>query len=124
MAEQKPSPPHPVGEKELRRGNLFSPLPAAAPAEHFELLFAGGACRVERIVSHGQASPPGFWYEQPEDEWVVLLQGGAELGFANGVRLVLEPGDWIELRAGCPHRVEATAVGTVWLAVHCVRGSA
>ena len=124
MAEQKPSPPHAVDEKELRRGNLFSPLPAAGPAEHFDLLFAGEACRVERIVSHGHASPPGFWYEQPEDEWVVLLQGGAELGFANGVRLALEPGDWVELPADCPHRVEATAVGTVWLAVHCVRGSA
>ena len=124
MAEQKPSPPHPVGEKELRRGNLFSPLPAAAPAEHFELLFAGGACRVERIVSHGQASPPGFWYEQPEDEWVVLLQGSAELALADGARLMLEPGDWVELPAGCPHRVEATAGCTVWLAVHGTRDPA
>ncbi|EPZ17241.1 hypothetical protein M622_00300 [Thauera terpenica 58Eu] len=121
MAEQEPSPPHPAGAKALRRGNLFSPLPPAGLEEHFELLFAGGACRVERIVSHGQASPPGFWYEQPEDEWVVLLQGSAELGFADGARLALEPGDWVELPAGCPHRVEATAVGTVWLAVHCAR---
>ena len=106
------------------QGNLFASLPDAGDGERFDTLFANAACRVERIVSCGHASPPGFWYEQDEDEWVVLLQGGAELGFANGVRLVLEPGDWIELRAGCPHRVEATAVGTVWLAVHCVRGSA
>ena len=121
MTEKDPSPARTAGEEELRRGNLFSPLPAAGPEEHFDLLFAGGACRVERIVSHGQASPPGFWYEQPEDEWVVLLQGSAELGFADGARLALEPGDWVELPAGCPHRVEATAVGTVWLAVHCAR---
>ena len=93
MAEQEPSPPHPAGAKALRRGNLFSPLPPAGLEEHFELLFAGGACRVERIVSHGQASPPGFWYEQAEDEWVVLLQGCAELGFANGARLTLKPGE-------------------------------
>ena len=123
MTEKDPSPARTAGEEELRRGNLFSPLPAAGPAEHFDLLFAGEACRVERIVSHGQASPPGFWYEQPEDEWVVLLQGSAELALADGARLMLEPGDWVELPAGCPHRVEATAVGTVWLAVHCARAS-
>ncbi len=103
----------------LRQGNLFSSLPLAGPEECFDTVFVGGRCRVERIVSHAHASPPGFWYEQAEDEWVVLLQGSAELGFADGARLSLKPGDWIELPAGCRHRVEATAVATVWLAVHC-----
>ena len=103
------------------QGNLFASLPAASDGERFETLFANAVCCVERIVSFGHASPPGFWYEQGEDEWVVLLQGSAELGFADGARLALEPGDWVELPAGCPHRVEATAVGTVWLAVHCAR---
>lgn len=101
----------------LRRGNLYSGLPPAGPDEHFETLFAGENCRVERIVSHGHASPPGFWYEQDEDEWVVLLQGGAELGFADGTRLTLLPGDWVAIPAACRHRVEATAPATVWLAV-------
>ena len=106
----------------MRAANLFAPIPPPGAEEHFETLFARPGLRIERIVSHGHASPPGFWYEQPEDEWVVLLQGGAELGFANGVRLGLEPGDWIELRAGCPHRGEGTAVGTVWLAGDWVGG--
>ncbi|ENO89676.1 cupin domain-containing protein [Thauera linaloolentis] len=107
----------------LRWGNLYAPLPAAGAEEHFQTLFAGGACRVERIVSHGQVSPPGFWYDQAEDEWVVLLQGEAELGFADGQRIKLLPGDWVEIPAGCRHRVEATAQGTVWLAVHCMDGA-
>ena len=102
-------------------GNLFAPPATAVADEQFETLLTRPGLRIERIVSNGQASPPGFWYEQPEDEWVVLLQGSAELGFADGARLALEPGDWVELPAGCPHRVEATAVGSVWLAVHCAR---
>ena len=102
--------------------NLFAGLPrSTAEKEQFLELLSRPGLRIERIVSTGQSSPPDFWYDQPEDEWVVLLQGSAELGFADGARLALEPGDWVELPAGCPHRVEATAVGTVWLAVHCAR---
>ena len=101
-----------------RRGNLYAVLPAEGADEHFETLFGSGACRVERIVSHGHASPPGFWYDQAADEWVVLLQGEAELSFADGERIALLPGDWVEIPAGCRHRVESTAPATVWLAVH------
>ncbi|WP_038010901.1 cupin domain-containing protein [Thauera sp. 63] len=108
----------------LRRGNLYVPLPEAGVEEHFQTLFAGTACRVERIVSHRHASPPGFWYEQAEDEWVVLLQGAAELGFDDGGRIALTPGDWVEIPAGCRHRVLSTALATVWLAVHGSRSGA
>ncbi|HRA80096.1 MAG TPA: cupin domain-containing protein [Thauera sp.] len=123
---ERANPPQSVPRQgdTLRRGNLFSPLPPPSPEEHFDTLFAGGRCRVERIVSHAHASPPGFWYEQAGDEWVVLLQGGAELSLADGERLCLKPGDWVELPAGCRHRVEETAVGTVWLAVHCAHDTA
>ena len=117
MAEQNPSPPHPVGEMALRRGNLFSPLPPAGLEEHFELLFAGGACRVERIVSHGQASPPGFWYEQPEDEWVVLLQGQAVMD-VDGRTVPLTSGDHLFLPAQTPHTVLQVSDGALWLAIH------
>lgn len=99
-------------------GQLFQDLPPAGADEIFTSLFSNPALRVERIVSDGQASPPGFWYEQPEDEWVVLLQGGACLGFADGTRLTLAPGDWIALPAGARHRIESTQPRTVWLAVH------
>ena len=104
--------------------NIFNDQPVKSGLEQFVELLARPGLRIERIVSNGQCSPPGFWYEQAEDEWVVLLQGCAELGFANGARLTLKPGDWVELPAGCPHRVEATAGGTVWLAVHGTRDPA
>ncbi|MGH8383786.1 cupin domain-containing protein [Pseudomonas sp.] len=101
--------------------NLFSPLPAATAQEHFdELLTRPGLC-IERIVSHGQASPAGFWYDQPNGEWVLLLTGSAGLRLEHeSCERVLQPGDFLEIPARCRHRVEWTdsARVTVWLAVH------
>lgn len=77
--------------------------------------------RIERIVSTGQSSPPGFWYDQPDDEFVVVLAGIGVLRFEDGDRpLTLGPGDWIEIPAHVRHRVESTQADppTVWLAVH------
>ncbi len=98
--------------------NLFSALPAPGPEEHFETLFATPALRIERIVSHCHVSPPGFWYDQPADEWVMLAQGSAELEFDDGRKQSLGPGDWLVISAGCRHRVAATGPDTVWLAIH------
>jgi cupin 2 domain-containing protein len=101
-------------------GNLFADL-APAAEEQFATLAAGGQARIERIVSSGQASPPGFWYDQDEAEWVVLLTGAAGLRFADEAETrVLRPGDHLLIPAHRRHRVEWTdAQGlTVWLAVH------
>jgi cupin 2 domain-containing protein len=75
---------------------------------------------VERIVSTGQASPPDRWYAQHRDEWVVLLQGEAELAYDDGSRLGLGPGDYVLISAGERHRVEWTREDPpcIWLAVH------
>lgn len=102
--------------------NLFQPLPDARAGECFDDLLRRPGCRVERIVSHGQASPPGFWYDQAWDEWVLLLAGHAVLRLASRTAPVtLAPGDHLLIPAGERHRVEATAADqpTVWLAVHC-----
>ena len=75
---------------------------------------------IERIVSSGQASPPGFWYDQPQAEWVLLLQGEALLRFADEDEARrLRPGDWLDIVAHRRHRVEWTAPDrlTIWLAV-------
>ncbi|HXF97296.1 MAG TPA: cupin domain-containing protein [Gaiellaceae bacterium] len=108
-----------------RRGNLFAGLPVAAAAEEvFEALAAGPHVLVERIVSSGQATPPGAWLEQERDEWVVLLEGEAELSFADGSRLGLGRGDWVLIPRGVRHRVERTRAEPpcVWLAVHAELG--
>ena len=101
-------------------GNLFYGLSGKSAAEEVETLVRSPAVRIERIVSTGQASPPGFWYDQADDEFVVLLSGAARLRFENGdLSLDLKPGDWVEIPAHTRHRVEWTQAEppTVWLAV-------
>jgi cupin 2 domain-containing protein len=90
-------------------------------AEVIQTLLKGAAVRIERIVSYGHASPEGFWYDQDEHEWVVVLHGAARLRFADQDEpLEMRPGDYVHIPAHRPHRVEwTTADGpTVWLAVH------
>lgn len=105
-----------------RFGNLFADLPSAAEAaERFEALLERPGLRVERIVSTGQCSPPGFWYDQPGAEWVVLLKGAARLRFEDESEArELNPGDWLSIAPHRRHRVERTAPDepTVWLAIH------
>ena len=101
-------------------GNLLRDLPDAAAGEITDAILALPRLRIERIVSKGQASPPGFWYDQPEAEWVVVLAGAARLRFSDEeADRVLSPGDWVHIRAHRRHRVEWTdpLQPTVWLAV-------
>lgn len=103
-------------------GNLFADLPPLPEtAERLETLLARPGLRIERIVSTGQASPPGFWYEQADAEWVVLLAGSALLRFEDETSARhLHPGDWLYIAPRRRHRVDWTdpALPTVWLAVH------
>ena len=100
--------------------NLLSPLPDADAAECVDTLLTRRGLRIERIVSRGQASPPGFWYDQGEGEWVVLLAGAARLRFADETEAhLLRAGDWIDIPPHRRHRVDWTdpMVPTVWLTV-------
>ena len=99
--------------------NLLHNLPDARTGEIVERLAGGNAARIERIVSHGQASPDGFWYDQDEAEFVLVLAGAARLVFADGEALPLGPGDWVEIAPHRRHRVAWTDpdLPTVWLAV-------
>ena len=102
-------------------GNLYADLLAAASEEQFTELFARPGVRIERIVSTGQASPPGFWYDQPHAEWVLLLKGAARLLFEEeGAPRLLRAGDYLAIAPHRRHRVEWTdpQQATVWLAVH------
>jgi cupin 2 domain-containing protein len=99
--------------------NLLRHLPPAGAGEVTERLAGAGAVRIERIVSHGEASPDGFWYDQAEAEFVVVLAGAARLRFADGEALALAPGDWADIAPHRRHRVDWTDPGqpTIWLAV-------
>ena len=102
-------------------GNLLDGVLDVGDNEAFTELLRGGGFRLVRIVSSGQATPPGEWYDQAEAEWVALLAGAAGLRFENEAAVrELKPGDWINIPAHCRHRVEWTdpAQPTVWLALH------
>jgi cupin 2 domain-containing protein len=99
--------------------NLFSDLSSGMGAEQFSELLSRPGLRIERIVSTGQASPPGFWYDQPQGEWVLVLQGEARLAFEDDASShLLRAGDFLDIAPHRRHRVESTATPTVWLAVH------
>ncbi|MGK7914030.1 MAG: cupin domain-containing protein [Prochloraceae cyanobacterium] len=100
--------------------NIFN-LPASLPTEElFEALLSTEGVLIERIISTGQTTPPGEWYDQEQDEWVILLQGEAELSYADGSRSELTAGDYIFIPARQEHRVEYTSSEPpcIWLAVH------
>jgi len=101
--------------------NLFDSIPGELPQELIEILHHSGPVRMERIVSRQHASPPGFWYEQKEDEWVLLLAGSAGLRIEGEEQVIsMKPGDAILLPAHKKHRVEWTDASsdTIWLAIH------
>ena len=101
-------------------GNLFEALRGPVSEERFDTLARGGGCRIERILSTGQCSPPGFWYDQAEAEFVLLVSGAARVRLADPDETIeLGAGDWLDIAAHRRHRVEWTHPEweTIWLAV-------
>lgn len=104
-----------------RMRNIFAEIPAQLPAELFQTLAENQHIKIERILSKGQASPTDFWYDQPQDEWVILLQGQARLQFAQDRTIItLTAGDYLFIPAHEKHRVDWTDPATIsiWLAIH------
>jgi len=107
--------------------NLFAPVPSTRPRELVEVLVEAPGVRLERIVSTAHCTPPGEWYDQAMNEWVIVLGGRAGLRFEDRDDIVvLQPGDWIDITAHRRHRVEWTdpAQPTIWLALHYVSAGA
>jgi len=102
------------------KGSMYEGIPAKLPEEMVETLCTSGKVRIERIVSRGHASPPGFWYDQKENEFVLVLSGSAGVTLADtGETVVLKAGDYLNIPAGAKHRVAWTDPDgdTVWIAV-------
>jgi len=105
-----------------KKANIFAPPDAAGNGEQIATLARATGMRIERIVSHGHCSPEDFWYDQEEDEWVILLTGAARLSFDDGdPSQMLQAGDYLLIPAGRRHRVAWTDPDqdTVWLAIFC-----
>ncbi len=101
-------------------GNLLQVAAGRPARELIERLAGSNVISIERIVSTGQVTPAGEWLVQDRDEWVVLLEGEAELAYDDGSRLRLSSGDHVLIPSGERHRVESTREHPpcVWLAVH------
>ncbi len=99
--------------------NLLAALPASLADEEVRALAPPGPVRIERIVSTGQRSPPGFWYDQHEAEWVMVLCGAGRIAYDDGTEEHLAAGDHTWIAPHRRHRVAWTAPDepTVWLAV-------
>lgn len=103
---------------EQTTANLFQAIPAELPEELAQTIIQSDSLRIERIVSKGHCSEEGFWYDQAEAEWVLLVQGEAKLAFEDHT-LALRPGDYVNIPAHVKHRVAWTTpdVETIWLAI-------
>ncbi len=100
--------------------NIFD-LPENLPnQEFFEPLFDTPHLLIERIISTGQTTPQGEWYDQARDEWVIVLQGEAKLQYDDGTAIALKSGDYVLIPAHQKHRVEYTSEDPpcIWLAIH------
>ncbi len=99
--------------------NIFSNIPSELPNEIFEDIIITEKLRIERIVSKGQTSPDFGWYDQRENEWVIVLSGYGVIEYINGDKVTLKQGDYLHLKAHEKHRVIETSIEdtTVWLAI-------
>lgn len=99
--------------------NIFHSLPKDTASEVFEDIVRSPSVRIERIVSTGQRTPDGYWYDQEENEWVMVVAGNATLEFDDGLKRDLSAGDYVNIPAHAKHRVAWTDPHetTIWLAV-------
>ena len=105
----------------IRVGNLFANLPELSRSEQLLSLFENPLVEIQRIISQARSSPPGFWYDQNEDEWVMVVRGEATLEFEGGELVPMAEGDYVTIPRHVKHRIQQTGPKTIWLAVH-VRG--
>lgn len=96
--------------------NIFDGIAEIGEEEQFDLLMKGRNFRIDRIVSSGHSSPQGFWYDQEDDEWILLVQGKATLEM-EGKFVEMKAGDYLFLPKNCKHRIEKTSVEPccIWL---------
>ncbi|GAB4544129.1 MAG: hypothetical protein Tsb0014_38070 [Pleurocapsa sp.] len=100
--------------------NIFDLPPSISDRELFESIVSTDKILIERIISTGQTTTPGEWYDQDRDEWVILLQGEAILSYEDGSQIKLTAGDYLFIPSHQKHRVEYTSFDPpcIWLAIH------
>jgi len=104
----------------MKTTNLFESIPQNLEQEVFEILAENEKVKIERIISKGHTSPDTGWYEQEQNEWIIVLRGEAIISFDGGEEKTLKVGDYLNIVAFTKHKVKWTDpnIETIWLAVH------
>ncbi len=104
----------------IKQSNIFESIPARLDQEFFDVLAEKDNVKIERIISKGHTSPKTGWYDQQQDEWVIVLKGAAIIEFADGQEFHLAVGSHLNIPAHTRHKVKWTQADmeTVWLAIH------
>jgi cupin 2 domain-containing protein len=104
----------------MKLKNIFSSIPDDLDDENIDLLLRSENVKIERIISKGHVSPATGWYDQKNDEWVLVLKGAAIIAFENDRDLNLVAGDYVNIPAHTRHKVKWTDpdAETIWLAIH------
>ncbi len=95
--------------------NLFDYETPTSGSEDLNELFSNKKVTINRIVSNQLEN--GSWYEQQEDEWLVLLEGEAILEMETEC-ITLNKGATFFIPALQRHRVQKTSANTLWLTIH------
>ncbi len=105
---------------DMELGNIFESTPDDLDKEVFDLLVQSSNIRIVRIISKGQASPESGWYDQEQNEWVIVLKGEALISFEDREEVDLKAGSHVNIPAHTKHKVAWTSPNTetIWLAVH------
>lgn len=103
----------------MKQQNFFSNIPENLSEEIIETILTHNNIRIERIISKGQSSPEDFWYDQTENEWILVLAGKAMIKFEDESIITLHKSDYLLIPANQKHRVEWTdpEQHTIWLAI-------
>ena len=86
--------------------------------EQMQTLLKINSIELERIVSFGQSTPQGEWYEQSWDEWVMVAKGNAIVILEDGQEFPMKEGDYTFIKRNIRHRVSYTSDDCIWLALH------
>lgn len=102
----------------MKTSNFFDKISENISKETFETIVQSNNVKIERIISP-PSTEKGGWYDQEENEFVLVLKGDAEMLFENTEKIKMKEGDYIIIPAHKKHRVEKTSEKeeTIWLAV-------
>ncbi len=104
----------------MKSNNIFKNIPKQLSEEIFEDIISQDGVKIERIISKGQSTPKGEWYDQDTNEWVIIMKSKAVISFEDSDDVKLGLGDYLNIPAHTKHRVSSTdeSQETIWLAVH------